>query len=286
MAYSPANGGGATWTPEDDKVDAEVSRITSKGGPLMQQAKTDGLATAQRRGLLNSSMAVGSSQAAVLNAALPMAAQNAAQTAQKNLSTQEYGQSRGLQEQKFGYDKDLSYQDFQQKSNLSDQDFRQNSYLSNQGYQQSRGLQEQKYGYDSALSTQDATQKAGLTQLQGQWDSRLQGEKAATDAALSDQDFRQKLGLLNVDNASKEKIASWNVSQYEKERAMSALTAMEQLYSSQFNALANNTELPAEARNLYLGHIASLRESSLNLVEQMYGIDLNWASPAAPASQV
>ncbi|CAO3403516.1 hypothetical protein [Azospirillum palustre] len=262
MAYSAANGGGSTWTPEDDKVDSEVSRITSAGGPLMQQAKTDGLATAQRRGLLNSSMAVGAAQGAVLNAALPMAQQNAQQTAAKNLSSQDYGQNRGLQEQKFGYDKDLS-----------DQAFRQQQQLSEQEYQH----------------------QLGTIDTQGNWNSRLQVEKAGQDASLShqdyqqktvlaDQDYRQKVGLLQIDNASKEKIAGWNVSQYEKERAMSAVTSMEQLYASQFSALANNTDLPAETRNAYLQHIASLRDSSLNLVEQMYGINLNWASPAAPTT--
>lgn len=251
MAYSAADGGGSTWTPENDKVDSEVSRITSAGGPLMQQAKTDGLATAQRRGLLNSSMAVGAAQGAVLNAALPMAQQNAQQTATKNLSSQEYGQNRGLQDQKYKFD-----------SALSDQAFQQQSVLSNQEY----------------------TQKLGLADVEGNWNSRLQQEKATQDSALSDQDYRQKLGLLNIDNASKEKIASWNVSQYEKERAMSALTSMESLYASEFNSLANNTDLPAEARNTYLQHIGSLRDSSLKLVEQMYGIQLNWASPGAPTT--
>lgn len=251
MAYSAASGGGSTWTPENDKVDSEVSRITSAGGPLMQQAKTDGLATAQRRGLLNSSMAVGSAQGAVLAAALPMAQQNSQQTAAKNLSNQEYGQSRGLAEQKFGYDTSLSDQNFRQQQQITDQQYRN---------------------------------QLGAIHYQGDWNSRLQVEKAQQDAALSDQDYRQKAGLLAVDNASKEKIASWNVGQYEKERAMSALTAMEQLYAGQFTSIGNNTDMPAETRNAYLQHIASLRDSSLNLVQQMYGIQLNWASPGAPTT--
>ncbi|RJF80954.1 hypothetical protein D3877_12025 [Azospirillum cavernae] len=271
MAYNAATGGGSTWTPEDDKVDSEVSRITSAGGPLMQQAKTDGLAGAQRRGLLNSSMAVGSSQAAVLNAALPMAAQNAAQTAQKNLSGQEYGQNRGLQEQKFGYDTALSDQGYRQNSALSDQDYRQNASLSDQGYRQ-----------NSVLSDQDYRQNQGLTQLKGGWDSRLQEEKSVQDKALSDRDFQQKKALLYDDNVSKEKIASWNVSQYEKDRATTALTAMEGLYANEFQNIAGNVNLPAEARNTYLQHIATLRDSTLSMVEQMYGINLTWASPATP----
>jgi hypothetical protein len=285
--------GASAWTPQDDRVDTEVSRITAAGGKLMQQAKTDGLAGAQRRGLLNSSMAVGSSQAAVLNAALPMAQQNAAQTAQKNLSSQEYGQSRGLQEQQGQITSGLQKEKFGYDTSLAEQKFGYDTSLSKQGYEQTRGLQEQKFGYDTSLEDQrfgndSKLSKQNFDQTWAVNDQKLQQEYALADqqatnqAKLSDQDFRQKLGLLDVDNASKEKIASWNVSQYEKDRAMSALTAMEQLYAGEFSSITNNVDMPAEARNTYLNHIGRMRDSTLNLVEQMYGIDLNWASPDEP----
>lgn len=294
--YTAASGGGSTWTPQDDRVDTEVSRITSAGGPLMQQAKTDGLATAQRRGLLNSSMAAGAAQGAVLNAALPMAQQNAAQTAQKNLSNQEYGQNRGLQEQKFGYD-----------TQLSDQDFRQNSTLQREKFGYDTQLTDQKFRNDSSLSAQDYTQRRGLASQQGDIDAGLQDNRYAHESnlsaqnanqqgtlsaqeaqqqrTLSDQNFRQTDYINRLDQQSKEKIASWNVGQYEKAQATSALQAMESLYASEFTNIAGNADLPAEARNEYLKHIATLRDSTLGLVQQMYGVNITWASPAAPTVQ-
>lgn len=253
MAYSAAEGGGQLWTPEDDKVDTEVARITSQDSPLMQQAKTAGLATAQKRGLLNSSMAVGAAQDSVLKTAVPIASQNAGQTFQKNLSTQQFGQQSGL---------------------------------SKQEYEQNRGLQEQKFGFDSNLSKQNFEQSWKLNDQNYNLTYALNDQKFNQDKALSDQDFRQKSQLTQLDNSSKEKIASWNVAAHDKEKAMSALAAMEGNYSEVFRTIAANNQLPAEARNAYLEHIAKLRDSSLNLVKQMYGVDIDWATPVSPNVQV
>lgn len=82
MAFNAAG----TWTPEDDDVGAQVSKTIAQGGPLMKAAKGMGAALANKRGLANSSMAVGAAQGEVLKAATPIASQTAAQTAQKNLA--------------------------------------------------------------------------------------------------------------------------------------------------------------------------------------------------------
>lgn len=66
---------GATpgFNPED--VVAQVDRVTSQDSPLMRRAKAEGIQFANRRGLLNSSLAGQASQNAVLNYAVPLAAQ-------------------------------------------------------------------------------------------------------------------------------------------------------------------------------------------------------------------
>ena len=191
MAY---NAQGA-WEPEDDSVATGVARITSQNSPLMQQAKTAGAQQANRRGLLNSTMAVGASQAEVVKAALPIAAQDAQQTAQKN----------------------LAQQDFTQRGQLSAQEFGQNR------------------------------------QIQA------------------------------ADIASKEKVASMNVAAHDRQYAQAALAASDSAYAQQFNAIAQNHNIPADVRDQYLRGLAQMRDSSINMVQQMYGISLTWQSPT-PAS--
>ena len=63
-----------TSTNIDDGVASRVAAITSGNSDLMKLARTQGIQSANRRGLGNSSMAV---QAGVLNAATPIASQDA-----------------------------------------------------------------------------------------------------------------------------------------------------------------------------------------------------------------
>jgi hypothetical protein len=71
------------YTPESFKVDkpqtvqGQVTDIIDKDSPLMQQAKTRAAQYANARGLINSSMAAGAAQGAVMEAALPIAQQDA-----------------------------------------------------------------------------------------------------------------------------------------------------------------------------------------------------------------
>lgn len=70
-------------TPESWSVDPKqtvqglVTGIIGSDSPLMQQARTTALQSMNQRGLLNSTMAEQAGQAAVLNAALPIASQDA-----------------------------------------------------------------------------------------------------------------------------------------------------------------------------------------------------------------
>jgi hypothetical protein len=66
----------------------QATRIMSQDSPLMQLAKQQGLLTAARRGLGNSSIAAGASQAEAAKAATPFALQNAQQEQQQSLANQ------------------------------------------------------------------------------------------------------------------------------------------------------------------------------------------------------
>lgn len=96
-------------------------------------------------------------------------------------------------------------------------------------------------------------------------------------------DIAGKQDLLNTDIASKEHIATLNIAAHDREKATSAVAAMESVYSEMFKSIAGNKDLPQAARDSYQTHIGALRDSSLNMVEQLYGIDLEWPSAAGAA---
>lgn len=92
--YAPTSATAATYTlnPATDTTGGQVSSIIDQNSPLMQQARTQGLQQANARGLLDSSIAVGDAQNAVLNAATPIGTSNAAaylQTGLTNTSNQQ-----------------------------------------------------------------------------------------------------------------------------------------------------------------------------------------------------
>lgn len=66
------------WRPDEKAtVQGQLADIISNGSPLMEQAETRGLQQAASRGLMNSSMGVQSAQAALYDAAMPIATQDA-----------------------------------------------------------------------------------------------------------------------------------------------------------------------------------------------------------------
>lgn len=72
----------ADWEVKPNQtVQSQVKDIIATNSPLMQQAETRALQKANTRGLLNSSLAVGAGQAAVLDAATPIATADAATNA-------------------------------------------------------------------------------------------------------------------------------------------------------------------------------------------------------------
>jgi len=70
----------------------QATNIMSESSPLMRLARNDGMLSAAKRGLGNSSIAAGASQAAASRAAVPLAQQNAAAEQKQDLTNQQYEQ--------------------------------------------------------------------------------------------------------------------------------------------------------------------------------------------------
>lgn len=72
-------------TPVDASVAGQMNGLLAANSPYLTLARQAGLRTAGRRGLLNSSIAAGSSEAAAIAAAAPIASQDAAQLHAANM---------------------------------------------------------------------------------------------------------------------------------------------------------------------------------------------------------
>lgn len=74
-----------TGLTAEQQVDAELARILGQDSPLLASARQEAMRQMNARGLTNTSMAAGATYGAMVDAALPMAQQNAEQAFQREL---------------------------------------------------------------------------------------------------------------------------------------------------------------------------------------------------------
>ncbi len=81
-----------------------------------------------------------------------------------------------------------------------------------------------------------------------------------------------------ADLAQQDRIARMNLGANERQAASQLAAQFESTYSQQVAAIMSNADLPASARKQYTEHAGKVRDSNLRLVEQMYGIQLDWGT--------
>lgn len=84
-----------TWQPPEALVENRLEGILAKDSPLMQRAQTEGMQYANSRGLLNSTMAAGAAQGAMIDRAMPIAQQDATFVSDLNKMGMSYNQDLG-----------------------------------------------------------------------------------------------------------------------------------------------------------------------------------------------
>ena len=86
--YEPVMG---TVNQDTDSVSGQLDRILGKDSPYLDRARAGATQYANSRGLINSSIAAGAGEAAAIDAALPIASQDASTYSQQRLTNQAAG---------------------------------------------------------------------------------------------------------------------------------------------------------------------------------------------------
>jgi hypothetical protein len=190
---TPAGGGLMNPNPVyDDSAASNLAKITSSDSPLMQMAGAAGMASANRRGLLNSTMAVGAAQGEVIKAATPIAIQDATTAGQKNMQNTDVA----AQKERLQISNDAAMSQLQRQ-------------LANANEQQAKDIQAQM---DRLRETNTAEMarldKQGQIQggLQTQTDAAAMERLRETNnanTAMSAQQFQQQ-GMLNDQQSAAE----------------------------------------------------------------------------------
>lgn len=293
----------------DDSVANKVAALTKQDSPLMQAAATEGLKIANRRGLMNSSLAAGTSQTAALAYATPIASQDAAQAYGANQAARqfEYGMASQDSAQAFQAGESALGRDLEQKLQTASLAAAQQQQIrqiaSTEGLAAAeRALQDAMQSRDiasnQAMLGEQLKFQSGIAASQRDLDEKLQ--RSTLDAASAQQvrDIASREGIASAERslqekmqqqsigndqamqqrslASQEKIADWNLKSSDRSSASQLVSNMESIYSNQYAAIMANTSMDAGARTAQLTSIKNLRDTQLNLVKQLYEVQLTW----------
>lgn len=221
----------ATTTPFDAKdVNDQVNKTISQDGLLMRMAKAKGEQYAAGRGLSNSSIGAEASQRAIVDAALPIASQNAGQAWKSEESSLDRSHQLTMQGNQFGHEKGMANLNAQLQKER-DQLLHKNSL----GLLDAEGQQR--------LKELDNQNKASLDQLAQQVVANTHGMYMSTvDKAVSS--YNDRYAAVMADNtmkaADKEKMVN-NM----KTELNSTLAMYQQMYSNISTIKPDWTKFPS-----------------------------------------
>ena len=300
MPYDPKTG---EWKEEETSVAKQMTGLLSKDTEYMQQAGTRGKQQANRRGLLNSTMAVSAVEGERIKAALPIASQDAGQAHERNL------QGRGIQfqdiseERRIGATQELQATDIEaqserlatelgsrealQMAQLAAQKERLGEQLSAEERLALQNLQAAEKRLGISIAGSERMQATDITSREGMQAAELDALAERQGLSIESQQFMQGLDLdtrvlmQGLDIESQERIANMNVAASERNAAAALAASVEKNYTDVIATIMNNPDIPAADRQRYFNHANSIRENGLALIEQLYGIELDWA-PTTP----
>lgn len=260
----------------DDTVAGNVAKLASQDSALNQMARTEGLKAANRRGLLNSSMAVNASQDAVLQNIMPIATQDAAQAFQKNQAARqfEYGMVGQTQQQGWQTAENIAQRGFLGTQADLDRDL-QSTLQANQ-INANDALQIRQIASTEGIESANRALQKALQETDIQF--RMSEGKLDREAAVAAQerDIAFKKSESALDRSLQEQIAKWNLSSNDRNAAAQMLTNMESMYQNSYASIMANTNLDSGTRTSYLTAAKNMRDTQINMVEQMYNVDLKW----------
>ncbi len=239
--YSADQGSTTDWNVKNKQtVAGQLQGILAANSPLLQQAKTNALQQMNGRGLLNSSMAIGAGQNAVIQNALPIAQADATM----------YGNAA------------------QFNANAANNMSQFNANASNTASQFNKGAQNQfdlaDQAATNAASQFNAAQNADVAKFNAQQSNVLADADAAREqqANMATADNANKLLMQSLDNSFKAAIASADAQTKVQLQQIDAVTRTSLAETeAQYKQLMQST---ASATELYQQTIKNINDIAAN----------------------
>jgi len=267
------------YTGREDDVSVLVNDMAKQDSLLMQQAATSGLQTANDRGMANSSMSAGASQAATLDYITPIASQNATQSFNKNMSGLQTQQDLVLAE----FDRDTQQKlqrtqlradsrqagldrNFQTETMQAEQAFSAGQTAAQQAFEAEQLAAQQSFQSGEAQSDRDFVQE--------QMDFEAQQTQDARDfqAAQADLDRQMQAAL-----------AEMELSDADQTAANAMMTDAFGDYNQMYAQILANPDLSADERISQINTNQQMLEDRIGFTQDLYDATFDW--PASPWTQ-
>lgn len=270
----------ATYNPtmqtvsDKSTVQNQLANITDKDSALNTMAAADAGKAANRRGLLNSSMAVGAAQKAVLQSALPVAQQDAGTYAATDAANAQF--SNSADQFNTGQKNAISTINAQLGTQVN---------LANSA----QIMQERLAAIQS-----DTTLSAADKQIKSQ--QLIAANQLASQQGIADKDNVTKLQLQQIDSDTKKSLAGMDIGSKEKmaqveadnKQLLQTNISAANVYAQYASALANistSTNMDAGAKQAAADNQLAALQSALKAIGQVSGLDLSQYFQAATVPQ-
>jgi len=244
----PTTAAVATYNPTKQTVSPEslasnqLSAITATGSQLTDQAKAQAQAAANRRGLLNSSIAAEAGQQAVLNTALPLAQQNASTYANADTANAQYSNAAP----QFNAAA-------QNTANLAGQQASLSQRLAEIQASTTMSVADKQIAAQKAIADSENANKMQLQQLQSDTQKAL---------ANMDTDSKTKLAQIDADNRQ---LLQTNIS---------AANIYAQ-YAQAVSQILQSKDMDAAAKQAAVDNQLAIMQQTLKAIGQVSGLDLS-----------
>ena len=237
-------------------VSGRLQGLLSEESPYIQRARARAKQAANRRGLMNTSIAAGAGEAAAIDAALPIAQADAGIAASE----------RGLRSAEFMQARDHKVQQLMQQRGFDHDSAQRQADRELSELLQQRDINARRMMLSQQLSAQAALAAANR---QLQRDMQSAGFEFAAEQGELNREFTTEQSAL--ERGQRQQIAIDN-----------ARRQIEGTYQAAMLALSLNTDLPPEERARMQDHIAFVRDQQFTALGNTYDFTPEWTSTRRP----
>ena len=301
-----------TWAPPPEAtVAGQMKGLLESGSPYVEAAKQRGVAQAQSRGLLNSSIAASAGEKSAIEGALPIASQDATTHATAGLTGYQGQIDAAKMNLSHEQQKALLKADAAMRSALLKQESLQNATLTHFKALLDSGLSAQQARQATDISTHQALLQRGLNEQQAAIElNRLNAANALELQRLAkEHDYKKELvelqgqqdasmealrqGGANARAAAENSVSYAHISSTEKQSTMSRIADITDGYNREVLAINTNPNLSQDAKNKLLKDSYDRYQRDMNLIAGMNGIAVTFnttagetaaATPATPGA--